>query len=288
MSDASPSPAERPAAAPPLRLEDGAPTTSDGTLLELRDPSDPGVLILALNRPTRRNALSPELLAALDARIEQAERSGEVRAIVLGAVGGVFCAGGDLGGGMGEGGFLAAHAQRGLFARALLRLAQGPIPVVAAVAGDALGGGFGLAMAARMVVMAEGARLGTPELRLGLFPMMIWPILARNLPSKLLHELVLTDRRLTAAEALAVGAINAVAPADAVLDRALALARAVAGRSPAVVRLGLGAVATVEQQPLHTALQHLHSQLSLNLMTDDAAEGVSAFLERRPPVWSGR
>jgi enoyl-CoA hydratase len=288
MSDASPSKAESPASAPSLRLEDGAPTSPEGVLLELRDPVDPGVLILALHRPARRNALSPELLAALDARIDQAERAGDVRAIVLGAVGGVFCAGGDLGGGLGEGGFLAAHAQRGLFAKALLRLSQGPIPVVAAVAGDALGGGFGLAMAARLVVLAEGARLGTPELKLGLFPMMIWPILARNLPNKLLHELVLTDRRLTAAEALAVGAVNAVAPVDEVLPRALALARAVAARSPAVPRLGLGAVATVEQQPLQAALQHLHSQLSLNLMTDDAAEGVSAFLERRPPVWTGR
>lgn len=271
-----------------VRPDAGAPTSPEGVLLEQRDPQDPSVLILALNRPARRNALSPELLIALDARLAAAERDRDVRAVVLCGVGPVFCAGGDLGGGMSGDGALAAHEQRGLFAQALLRLSRGPVPVIAAAAGDALGGGFGLLMACRMAVLADSARLGTPELKLGLFPMMIWPILAQNLPRKLLHELVLTDRRLSAAEALALGAVNGIAPADAVLDQALSLARAVASRSTAVVRLGLSAAAAVEGASLESALAYLHGQLTINLMTDDAAEGVAAFLERRAPVWSGR
>ena len=273
---------------PAVRPEDGQPVDAEGLLLEQRDPLDSSVLIVALHRPGRRNALSPALLDALDQRLDAAARSGDVRVVVLCGVGPVFCAGGDLGGGMGGDGVLAAHAQRGRFAQVLERVARGPLPVIGAAAGDALGGGFGLLMACRMVVLAEGATLGTPELRLGLFPMMIWPILARNLPVKVLHELVLTDRRLTAPDALALGAVNAVVPKDAVLQRALTMARAVAARSPAVVGLGLAAVAAVEDAPLDVALRHLHGQLALNLMTDDAAEGVAAFLERRPAVWSGR
>lgn len=274
--------------APPLQPDQGAPVGPDGVLLESVDPACAGVRVLALNRPARRNALSPELTEALHQRLGALEADPAVRAVVLTGIGPVFCAGGDLGGGMGGDGFLAAHAARAGFARLLLRLVEGPLPVIAAVQGDALGGGFGLAMASKMVVAARAARFGAPELRLGLFPMMIWPVLARNVPDKLLHELVLTDRRIEASEAEARGLINAAVAPDAVLPRALALARAVAERSPAVVRLGLEAAATASRMPLDAALRHLHSQLTLNLMTEDAAEGIAAFLERRPPSWSGR
>ncbi len=285
-------PVDAEAAAPnapaPLQPERGSPVGPEGVLLESADPANASVRVLALNRPGRRNALSPELTLALHQRLVELTADSSVRAVVLTGVGPIFCAGGDLGGGMGGDGFLAAHAARAGFARLLLTFLEGPLPVIAAVQGDALGGGFGLAMACRMVVAAAGARFGAPELRLGLFPMMIWPVLARNVPDKLLHELVLTDRRVGAAEAEARGLINAAVAAEDVLPRALELARAVADRSPAVVRLGLQAAAAAGRMPIDTALHHLHSQLSLNLMTEDAAEGIAAFLERRPPVWSGR
>lgn len=269
-------------------LDAGAPFGPNAELLECVDPQHDGVRVLVLNRPQRRNALSPDLIDALEARLAALDADNSVHAVVLTGVGPIFCAGGDLGGGMGGDGFLSAHAARGGFARLLLRIVEGPLPVIAAVQGDALGGGFGLAMAARMTVASDEARFGAPELKLGLFPMMIWPVLAQNVPSKLLHELVLTDRRLDAAEAERRGLINAAVPAAEVLPRALALARQVASRSPAVVRLGLTAASTVAHLSLEPALRHLHSQLTLNLMTDDAAEGISAFLGRRPPVWSGR
>jgi enoyl-CoA hydratase/carnithine racemase len=245
--------------------------------------------LLTLNRPERRNALSGELVEALLAAVQEAAPPGGPRALVLTGAGDRFCAGGDLGpaGLMGDG-FLAQHAQRARFADLLHALVHSPVPIVAAVQGDAMGGGFGLAAACHLIVVDTAAGFSTPELKLGLFPMMIWPVLARALPQKLLNELVLTSRRLGAEEALRVGLVNEVAPEGQALERALALANRVAERSRAVVGLGLRAAALTAELPLPAALAHMSGQLSLNLTADDAAEGVSAFLGRRAPEWKDR
>ncbi|MCK6504375.1 enoyl-CoA hydratase-related protein [Myxococcota bacterium] len=253
-------------------------TTRDGPLVHL-----------VLARPERRNALSPALVAALLDGLDAACADPAVGAVVLSAEGEHFCAGGDLGpGGMAGDGLLDQHRERGVFATLLQRLVQAPVPVVAAVQGDALGGGAGLVAACHLVVMADGARLSTPELKVGLFPWMIAPVLARKLPRNALHELVLCGGRLDAERALAWGLANRVVPRAQVLDVATALARDAAAHSPAIVRLGLSALAAVDDLPLPAALRHMHGQLSLNLLTEDAAEGISAFLARRPPTWKGR
>lgn len=245
--------------------------------------------LLVLDRPARRNALSPQLVAALLQAHADAVADPDVGAVVLAAQGEYFCAGGDLGpGGLGGDGFLAQHQARGDFARLLLALHRSPVPVVAAVQGDALGGGVGLVAACQLVVAADGARFSTPELNVGLFPWMIAPVLARKLPRNLLNEMILCGRKLTADQALSLGFVSAVSPARTVLDDALALATRAASTSPAIRRMGLQALAAVEDLPLDAALAHMHAGLSLNLMTEDAAEGISAFLARRPPAWKGR
>lgn len=243
---------------------------------------------LTLNRPTRRNALSPQLIAELEARLGEAQADPAVHAVVLTGAGPVFCAGGDLGAGGMADGALAQHEERAGFARLLERMVKSPTPLLAAVQGDALGGGFGLVAACHLVVMDERAELCAPELKVGLFPMMIAPVLARCLPHKLLIELILTSRRMGAAEAHRVGFANRVAPAGESLTLCEALAGEIASRSPAVVALGLSAVAAVEDAPIAIALRHLHGQLTLNLQTEDAAEGITAFISRRPPTWRGR
>lgn len=241
--------------------------------------------VLTLHRPERKNALSPQLLSELLEHLG-APLPG-VRALVLTGAGDVFCAGGDLGPAASEG-MLAQHQGRRLFASALGAMLRSPVPIIAAVNGDALGGGFGLAAAAHLLVADERAHFATPELKLGLFPWMIAPVLLRNLPRKIVMDLVLTGRRLAAPDAHALGFANRLAPPGEALDLALELARQVSGWSPAVVGMGLEALAMVDGMDAERAMSHMHSQLSLNLMLDDASEGISAFLARRPPQWKGR
>lgn len=258
---------------------------SSPLLLERRGP----VAVLTLHRPERRNALSPALLDALLAAIARPEEG--VSVFVLTGAGEVFCAGGDLGGpGLGgeDSGLLAQHRGRRTFADLLLALVDSRVPVIAAVNGDALGGGLGLAAACTLIVADERARFGAPELKLGLFPWMISPVLARALPGKVWMDLVLTGRRLSAAEGRDLGFVARVAPPGESLETALGLAETVAGWSPAVVGLGLEAVAAVADLPLEPALGYMNAQLSLNLMMEDASEGIAAFLGRRPPAWKGR
>lgn len=247
------------------------------------------VAILTLNRPERRNALSPELVAALLDAFAAAGADSAVRAVVLtGAGDKSFCAGGDLGGGMMAEGAHEAWRGRGRFADLLLAMHRLGKPIIAAVQGDALGGGFGLAMGCDMVVVAAEARLGTPEIKVGLFPMIILAELIRNVPRKALSEMIYTGRYITPEEARAWGLVNRVVPKESVLASALELASAVARHSPAVLKLGKDAVNLCEDLAFEPALRLLHGQLEANLMTEDAMEGIGAFLARREPEWRGR
>ncbi|MCP4807500.1 MAG: crotonase [Proteobacteria bacterium] len=251
--------------------------------------SNDGVATLTLSRPERRNALSAELVDDLFAALDRLAADDDVACAVLTGEGKAFCAGGDLAGGMmADGGVLAARRKRARFAELLERLHTCGRPVIAAVNGDALGGGFGLAMACDMVVLDPGARLGTPEIRLGLFPMIILAELTRNVPRKRLSEMIYTGRRITADEAVAWNIANRVSEAGEALSAAHELAGRVAAHSPAILRLGKDAFFRAEDLPLSLALAYLHEQLEANLLAEDAAEGVGAFLQKRAPVWKGR
>lgn len=254
---------------------------SSPILSELKD----GVRLVTLNRPERKNALTTTLLEQL---LEIVRAPGEgVSAVLITGRGDFFCAGGDLGP-AGDDGMLAQHRGRRLFADTLHAMSSSRVPIVGAVNGDALGGGFGLAAACHLLVVDERAHFATPELKLGLFPWMIAPVLLRNLPRKVVHDLILTGRRLSAPEAHGLGLANRLAPPEEALELATVMARQVCAWSPAVVGLGLEALHVIEDLPLEPALAHMHGQLSLNLMLEDAAEGIGAFLARRPPSWKGR
>ncbi len=248
-----------------------------------------GVARLTLNRPGRRNALSAELVEALHGAFDTLEEDEDIRAAVLTGAGSVFCAGGDLAGGMaGEGGLLEAHRGRARFAELLARIPRLRVPLVAAVNGDALGGGLGLALGADLTVVDPAARLGTPEIRVGLFPMVILAVLQRQVPRKPLLQMVLAGERIDAERALALHMVNAVSAPGAAVDEAMDLAGRLARRSPAILALGKDAFYRVADQPFEDALAYLHTQLTLNLLTEDAMEGVAAFLQKREPSWKGR
>lgn len=247
------------------------------------------VAVIWLNRPDQRNALSSELADALLEELRAAGQDEGTGAVVLAANGRAFCAGGDLKGSLGASdGFLASHLGRGAFADLLRTLHTLEVPVVAAVAGDAMGGGLGLVSACDLVVAESGARFGTPEIGIGLFPWIILVTLMRDVPRKQLAELVYTGGRWSAEEARQIGLINHVVGEGEAVGRALELATRIAERSPAILALGKAAFHRVADQRFDDALDFMHSQLTLNLLTEDAAEGIAAFVQKREPRWRGR
>jgi enoyl-CoA hydratase len=248
-----------------------------------------GVRTLTLNRPERRNALSGALLEALLGAFAEVEREPELRAVHLTAAGTTFCAGGDLSDAFQNAdGFLAGHLGREAFARLLLTIRKCRVPVVCSVQGDAMGGGFGLAAACDLVIADPAARLGTPEIDRGLFPWIILAVLLRDIPRKPLFELVFLGGKLDAARAAELSVINRVSAPGSSIAEGRAVALAIATKPPALVSLAKRAFHRADELHFEDALAYLAPHLSLNLLTEDAAEGLQAFLQKRTPVWKGR
>jgi enoyl-CoA hydratase/carnithine racemase len=161
-------------------------------------------------------------------------------------------------------------------------------PIVAKVNGHAMGGGLGLVAASTFAVASSEAQLGTPEINVGLFPMMIMAVLARVVPRRHLLKMMLLGERFDAQHALALGIVNGVvAPAD--LDAATKkLTDAIASKSPLTTKLGLRAFAAQDDLDLDKALPLLRDRLVEVASTADAREGLMAFMEKRQPQWTGR
>lgn len=252
--------------------------------------AEDGQALLTIDRPKARNALSAAAIAQLCEAVARADADPAVRVVVVtGAGEKAFSAGGDLAGGMvGEGGFLASHDGRRDYGRLLQVFQSARKPSIAKVNGHAIAGGFGLMLACDLAVVVDDAEFGTPEIDVGMFPMMLMALLQRHVGRKRSLELVLTGARLSASDAKAWGLVNRVVP-RAELDAAThALAKTLAGKSQAILALGRRAYFTAEDLALGPAIEHLAAQLSLNVLADDAGEGVSAFLEKRPPQWKDR
>ncbi|MBX3182272.1 MAG: enoyl-CoA hydratase/isomerase family protein [Polyangiaceae bacterium] len=244
------------------------------------------VCTLTLNRPARRNALSAGLVNELLHALEDAHADPSVRVIVLTGAGDSFCAGGDFSQMSGEEqGLLEV---KGGFPELLLALLDTTKPIVARVNGHALGGGLGLVAASTFAVAAESAQLGTPEIRVGLFPFMILAVLGRVVSRRRLTELFLSGERLSAAQGVSLGLLSQAVPA-AELDAAVAhYTELVTSKSPKTIELGLRALRDSEGLRVEEQLPLLSERLMLALGTEDAQEGLRAFLEKRPPVWVGR
>ncbi|HET7486016.1 MAG TPA: enoyl-CoA hydratase-related protein [Solirubrobacterales bacterium] len=248
--------------------------------------SDGHVALLRLNRPEARNALSPELMEDLASELERLDPDPEVRCVVIAGSEKVFAAGADIKA-MAERSF--AEALRHPAASFWRRLAAIKTPMVAAVSGYALGGGCELALACDMIVAAEGAKFGQPEINLGIIPGGGGTQrLARVLGKQRAMELVLTGRRFDAEEAQEMGLVNKVVADDAWLDEAMALARAVAEQPPIASRLAKQAVLVAEETALSPGIENERRLYELAMATEDRIEGMNAFLEKREPNFEGK
>jgi len=255
-----------------------------GELIE--NSSDGDVALLRLNRPEARNALSPEMMDELIGELERLDPAPDVRCIVIAGSEQVFAAGADI----------KAMSERS-FAEALThpsasfwrRLAAVKTPTIAAVSGYALGGGCELALACDMIVAAESARFGQPEITLGIIPGGGGTQrLARVMGKQLAMEYVLTGRQFDAEMALRMGLVNKVAKKKSWLEEAMELARTIAERPPIAARLAKQAVLAAEETALSAGLENERRLYELAMATEDRVEGMQAFLEKREPKFEGR
>jgi enoyl-CoA hydratase/carnithine racemase len=248
-----------------------------------------GVATLTLNRPQSRNALSDDLLDDLILALERARADEAVRVIVLASSHErVFSAGGDLKAFASDMPTVTKYAGLDRFPRLFRLLATLGKPVIAAVGGDALAGGFGLALACDLVIARRGVRLGCPEINVGAFPFMISALIDRTVGRLQANELMLLGGLIDADQAARLGLVNTVVEdadfAATVGDWAARLA----AKSPLLLRLGKDALAATRDLPLERALDALQAQLAIALSTEDIREGVAAFREKRPPEWRMR
>ena len=250
---------------------------------------DGPVATATINRPDRRNSMSYGVMQGLRDAAAAAKTDDAVRVLVLtGAGDRAFCAGADLTGIAENAGAAAAHDGRGLLADLFRDLWDLGKPTIARVRGYALAGGFGLALACDFVIAADDAQFGTPEVNVGLWPYMITVPMLRSMPAKKVLELQMTGRRVNAAEAEQIGFVTRVVPVDE-LDAAVnELTAALAEKSPLVLRWGRDAFHRALEMDADDALDYLQGMLSVHTLSEDAAEGVTAFAEKRPPEWKGR
>ncbi len=247
------------------------------------------VATVTLNRPEQRNPLSAGMLRDLAAAFRWCQGEPAVRAVVLtGAGDRAFCAGADLAsfdGGMTD---LERHRSRDLFVELFVLMETLGKPIVGRINGHALAGGLGLACSCDLLVSTDTATFGTPEINVGIWPMMIQAILSRNLPRKVLLEMEMLGDRWTATQLQSIGMINRVVPHDHLDSAVKDITDKLVKKSPAAMRLGRNSFYRQQDMEFRAALAYLHSQFTLITLTEDSREGIKAFFEKREPDFKGK
>ena len=239
---------------------------------------------ITLNRPEKRNALSLELLREMDECLQDAGKKRSAKVLIVSGQGGHFCAGHDLNE-IREGALPDIHRLFETCLELMMRIQRIPQPVIAQVRGTATAAGCQLVAACDLAVAEEGARFATPGVRIGLFCSTPMIPLSRNVGRKRALEMLLTGRFVSAREACEYGLVNRVVPDDRLEDETWSLAEDMAGYS--LNTLGIGKQAFYRQVPMDEERAYYYGRevISANALMSDAREGISAFLEKRDPVW---
>ncbi|RIA55935.1 enoyl-CoA hydratase [Dichotomicrobium thermohalophilum] len=251
------------------------------------------IVLLTLNRPKARNALSDALLDALSKRLTEIAGDRTAQAVVIDHAPPVFSAGHDLR-------ELTAHrgdpdGGRGFYEKVMRKCAEVmqqivhlPQPVIAAVSGTATAAGCQLVASCDLAVAAEEAKFATPGVNIGLFCSSPMVALSRNVSRKHAMEMLLTGEMIDAHQAAQYGLVNRVVEAGGVQEAAFKLAEKIAAKSPAIVAIGKEAFYRQAEMPLSQAYDYAAGVMVANMMEPDAEEGIGAFLEKRKPEWKGR
>lgn len=261
----------------------------DAPALLRRD--EDGIAILTLNRPAARNALSRDLIAALQDALDAIAANTSVRVVVVTAApGAVFCAGHDLKEMTAlrhapDGGRAAFTEILGSCARMMQAIVRLPQPVIGAVEGLATAAGCQLVASCDLAVAGDTAAFCTPGVHIGLFCSTPMVALSRNVSRKHAMEMLLTGETVPAADAHRMGLVNRVVTAGSALSAALDLARVVAGKSAPVLAIGKRAFYEQAEMGLEDAYAHAAAVMVENMMHADACEGIGAFVEKREPQW---
>lgn len=248
------------------------------------------VATITLNNPDRRNAIGPEMINELRWALADAAADEAIRVVVLTGAGKAFCAGADFAAiTAGESGALQPFdGDGGDYAKLLPTMCGYGKPIVAKVNGHAMGGGLGLVAASTFAFASIDAQLGTPEVDVGLFPMMIMAVLTRLVPRRRLTQMMLLGERVGAHEAAELGLINECHPPEELDTRVAELASKLAGKAPLAMKHGLEALYAQDGQRIEDALPMLRGKLGVLLGTEDAREGLMAFMQKRKPEFRGR
>ena len=263
--------------------------TEKPALADVLLDTDGAVATLTLNRPEQRNPLSAAMVQDLRTALGWCKQNPAVAVIVLtGAGDRAFCAGADLAGFGGDRSALELHHVRHSLAELFMEMAEAGKPIVGRINGHALAGGFGLACMCDLIVAVETASFGTPEVNVGVWPMMIQAILIRKLPRNVVLEMVLLGEPWNASQLHQLGLVNRVVPAERLDESTNELVAKLAEKSTAIVRLGRDAFYRQQDMEFKAALEYLHGQVTLVTLTEDSTEGRNAFFEKRKPRFRGR
>jgi enoyl-CoA hydratase/carnithine racemase len=257
---------------------------TEDLLYEVKDQ----VGYLTINREARRNAISQEMITAFHQTLDQAEQDQEVRALCIGAAGTkAFCSGADLALTLIREGEDRLSGARN-YAALLNKIVRFEKPLVAKVNGPCLAGGLGLMLACDIVLARKDVSFWTPEVNVGIFPMMVGALLMRQVGTKKAMEMVLTGRKVGAPEAEQIGLISRAVAPEKLSEEVDQVLKTLVSKSPIGLKIGKEAFYTMAPMAFEEAVDYLCQALDRAISTEDAMEGMMAFIEKREPFFKGR
>jgi len=252
---------------------------------ELLTSPEKGVLALTINRPDRRNALNNSVLTGMRRAMQQAAQDPSVRVVTITGSGErVFCAGADLkaslSGPQGGEGFSPEE-----YRELLVAILRFPKPTVALARGHVMAGGLGVLLACDLALACDDVHFSTPEIQVGMFPMMVLALLFRHVGPKMSAEMLFLGERLSAADAMSSGIVNRIYPREQFETESARIVLGLAEKSSMILQLGKEAIRDVTGRSLGEDLDYLEGALARVMACPDSREGLQAFLEKRRPLW---